>query len=81
MKPLSLQDFYLNELRKKKFTATFFLVNGFQIKGRILAFDSFSVLILAGTTQQLVYKHAISTIMPVKPLDLTALNPQKTEPS
>ncbi|MGI5892063.1 MAG: RNA chaperone Hfq [Bacillota bacterium] len=73
MKPLGLQDFYLNEIRKQNISATFFLVNGFQLKGTILAFDAFTVLLMAGNAQQMVYKHAISTIMPSRPIDLSLL--------
>jgi host factor-I protein len=75
MKPLGLQDFYLNEIRKQNISATFFLVNGFQLKGTILAFDSFTVVIMAGNAQQMLYKHAISTIMPSRPIDLNLLIP------
>ena len=73
MKTTSLQDFYLNSIRKEKLTATFFLVNGYQLKGQLKAFDSFSLMIDSDGKQQMVYKHAISTIMPVRPVDLSPL--------
>ncbi|MBI5140706.1 MAG: RNA chaperone Hfq [Nitrospirae bacterium] len=59
----SFQDAYLNQLRKDKVPMTMFLMNGVRLKGTIKAFDSFVVL-LKDATQQLVYKHAISTIVP-----------------
>lgn len=68
-----LQDRYLNSIRKEHVLATFFLINGFQMKGRVNAFDQFTVIIDSDGKQQLLYKHAISTIMPVRPIDLATL--------
>ncbi|MCL2678088.1 MAG: RNA chaperone Hfq [Clostridiales bacterium] len=65
-----LQDHFLNSLRKESIPATFFLVNGFQLKGTISAFDIFTLVINADGKQQMVYKHAISTIIPTRALDL-----------
>ena len=66
----NLQDSFLNAVRKTKNPVTLFLVNGVKLQGVITWFDSFSVLLRREGTVQLVYKHAISTIMPSLPLDL-----------
>jgi host factor-I protein len=66
----NLQDTFLNSVRKSKNPVTLFLVNGVKLQGVITWFDSFSVLLRREGTVQLVYKHAISTIMPSLPLDL-----------
>ena len=66
----SLQDTFLNTLRKHKTPTTIYLVNGVQLKGVITWFDNFSVLLRRDAHSQLVYKHAISTIMPAGPLQL-----------
>ena len=66
-----LQDVFLNAARKDKIPLTVFLVNGFQIRGTVCGFDSFTVVILSEGKQQLIYKHAISTLVPVKPLKAT----------
>ncbi len=66
----SLQDSFLNTVRKTKNPVTLFLVNGVKLQGVITWFDNFSVLLRREGTVQLVYKHAISTIMPSLPLDL-----------
>lgn len=65
----NLQDNYLNQLRKDKTPVVVYLANGVRLKGTIKGFDSF-VIVLKETTQQLVYKHAISTIIPEKDVDL-----------
>lgn len=69
-KPTSLQDTFLNQLRKTKAPVTLFLVNGVKLQGIITWFDSFSVLLRRDNHSQLVYKHAISTVMPVNPIKL-----------
>ena len=66
----NLQDNFLNSVRKTKNPVTLFLVNGVKLQGVITWFDNFSVLLRREGTVQLVYKHAISTIMPSLPLDL-----------
>ena len=66
----NLQDNFLNAVRKTKNPVTLFLVNGVKLQGVITWFDNFSVLLRRDGTVQLVYKHAISTIMPSLPLDL-----------
>jgi len=66
----NLQDIFLNALRKEKSATTLFLVNGVKLQGIITWFDNFSILLRRDTHAQLVYKHAISTIMPEKPIQL-----------
>ena len=66
----NLQDTFLNSVRKSKNPVTLFLVNGVKLQGVITWFDNFSVLLRREGTVQLVYKHAISTIMPSLPVDL-----------
>ena len=66
----SLQDVFLNHLRKGKLPVTIFLVNGVKLQGIITWFDNFCVLLKRDDHSQLVYKHAISTVMPVQPIQL-----------
>ena len=68
----NLQDSFLNALRRDKVVATVFLMNGFQMKGVVRAFDNFAVLLDSEGKQQMIYKHAISTITPPKPLDFSS---------
>ena len=70
MKNLNLQDVFFNQVRKDKMTVTIYLTNGFQFKGIVKGFDSFTVVLDTEGKQNLVYKHAISTIIPVKPINL-----------
>ncbi|HHU76766.1 MAG TPA: RNA chaperone Hfq [Firmicutes bacterium] len=64
--PLNLQDNFLNQIRKENIPATVFLVNGYQIKGTIRSFDNFTILLEVDGKQQMVYKHAVSTIIPFR---------------
>lgn len=66
----SVQDIFLNTIRKDKATVTVFLVNGVKLQGVVTWFDNFSILLRRDSHVQLVYKHAISTIMPSGPLNL-----------
>ncbi len=66
----NLQDMFLNNLRRAKMPVTMFLVKGVKLQGIITWFDNFSVLLRRDGQAQLIYKHAISTIMPAQPLDL-----------
>jgi host factor-I protein len=66
----SVQDVFLNKIRKEKMTVTVFLVNGVKLQGVVTWFDNFSMLLRRESHVQLVYKHAISTIMPGGPLNL-----------
>ena len=69
-KPQNLQDTFLNHVRKQKIPVTVFLVNGVKLQGIITWFDNFCVLLRRDGLSQLVYKHAISTIMPGTPVTL-----------
>ena len=69
-KSQSVQDVFLNNIRKSKMPVTVFLVNGVKLQGIITWFDNFSVLLRRDAHSQLVYKHAISTIMPGAPVQL-----------
>lgn len=62
---INLQDVFLNSVRKENATVVIYLVNGFQIRGTVIGFDNFTVIIENDAKQQLVYKHAISTIAPI----------------
>ncbi|KJS81705.1 MAG: RNA-binding protein Hfq [Peptococcaceae bacterium BICA1-8] len=63
---MNLQDAFLNQVRKENVPVTIFLVNGFQLKGSVKGFDNFTVILEVEGKQQMVYKHAISTIAPAK---------------
>lgn len=65
----NLQDNYLNSLRKEKIPVVVYLTNGVRLKGTIKGFDNF-VIVLKEASQQLIYKHAVSTIIPEKDVDL-----------
>jgi host factor-I protein len=69
---VNLQDTFLNQARKENMLTTVFLVNGYQIKGVIRSFDNFTVLLEVDGKQQLVYKHAVSTIIPMRNINLQA---------
>jgi host factor-I protein len=69
-KSQNVQDVFLNHIRKNKTPVTIFLVNGVKLQGVITWFDNFSVLLRRDAHSQLVYKHAISTIMPAAPVQL-----------
>ena len=71
-KTQNLQDAFLNQLRREKINLTVFLVNGFQMHGVIRAYDGFTVVLDSDGRQQLIYKHAISTIIPPKPVEYSA---------
>jgi len=69
----NLQDIFLNTLRKSKTPVTMFLVKGVKLQGIITWFDNFSVLLRRDGQSQLIYKHAISTVMPAHPIDLSEI--------
>ncbi|MCR9176084.1 MAG: RNA chaperone Hfq [Alphaproteobacteria bacterium] len=69
-KSQSVQDVFLNKIRKDKTPVTIFLVNGVKLQGIVTWFDNFCVLLRRDAHSQLVYKHAISTIMPSQPVQL-----------
>ena len=64
------QDVFLNQARRERTPLTVFLVNGFQMRGTVTGFDSFTVVLMSEGKQQMIYKHAISTIAPVSSIDL-----------
>ena len=66
--PMNLQDAILSEVRRDKVPVTLFLMNGFQLRGTVTGFDSFVVVLVSDGKQQMIYKHAISTLAPMKPL-------------
>ena len=71
---INLQDAILKEVRRDRVPVTLFLMNGFQLRGVITGFDSFVVLLVSeGNKQQMIYKHAISTLAPMKPLKAAAV--------
>ncbi len=70
-KTQNLQDMFLNQARKEKLAVTMFLMNGFQLRGVIRGFDGFTVILDSDGRQQMIYKHAISTIMPAEPVKLS----------
>ena len=75
----NLQDAFLNHIRKNKVSVTIFLVNGVKLQGVVTWFDNFCVLLRRDGQSQLVYKHAISTIMPSTPISL--YEPEETPAS
>ena len=66
--PINLQEAILREVRAERTPVTLFLMNGFQLRGTITGFDSFVVVLVTEGKQQMIYKHAISTLAPMKPL-------------
>ena len=66
--PINLQEAILREVRAERTPVTLFLMNGFQLRGIITGFDSFVVVLVTEGKQQMIYKHAISTLAPMKPL-------------
>lgn len=78
-KKQNLQDVFLNEVRKTKTPVTVFLVNGVKLQGIITWFDNFCVLLRRDGQEQLVYKHAISTVMPSGPINLFVADKEDSE--
>ena len=68
VKIINLQDSFLNQVRKENLAVIIHLINGFQLKGNVKGFDNFTVILETAGKQQLVYKHAISTITPARPM-------------
>ena len=67
---INLQDIFLNQARKEKIPITVFLTNGFQFKGMVRGFDEYTVIVDSDGKQELIYKHAISTIIPSRPVSI-----------
>ncbi len=70
-KAQNLQDIFLNQARRERIMVTVFLVNGFQLRGTVRGFDSFVVFVDSDGKQQMIYKHAISTIAPARTIAMT----------
>ena len=71
MPKANLQDLFLTRARRDRVPVTLFLMNGFQLRGTLTGFDAFVVVLDSEGRQQVIYKHAISTIAPISPVDLT----------
>ena len=70
MQKANLQDIFLTKVRKQAVSVTVFLMNVFQLRGVITGFDSFSLVLDSDGRQQFIYKHAVSTIVPLRPISL-----------
>ncbi len=75
---INLQDVFLNQVRKEHTPITIYLVNGFQLKGLVKGFDNYTIVLDNEGKQQLVYKHAVSTIMPIKPINFPFTDNNRT---
>ncbi len=67
---INFQDMFLNRARKENLEITIFLVNGYQLKGIVKGFDNYTIILEIDTKQQLIYKHAVATIVPVNSMKL-----------
>ncbi len=76
---INLQDVFLNNVRKENISITIFLVNGYQLKGFVKGFDNYTIVLDAEGKQQLIYKHAISTISPSKQVSFLNKNTFKEQ--
>lgn len=65
---INLQDGFLNQVRKEGIAVTIYLINGFQLRGLVKGFDNFTIILDSDGKQEMVYKHAVSTIMPARVL-------------
>ena len=70
-KTQNLQDLFLNQTRRERQVVTLFLMNGFQMRGIVRGFDNFTVVLDTDGKQQMIYKHAISTLVPGKTVDMS----------
>ena len=68
----NLQEAILKEVKREKVPVTLFLMNGFQLRGVVTGYDSFVVMLVTDGKQQMIYKHAISTLVPIRPLKAAA---------
>jgi host factor-I protein len=75
---VNLQDTFLNQLRKENVQVTIFLVNGFQLRGIVRGFDNYTVFLEYDGKQQLIFKHAISTVAPMRPVSLNFLTAEES---
>lgn len=69
---INLQDTFLTRIRRNKTNVTLFLMNGYQLRGVVTGFDAFVVVLMTDSKQQVIYKHAISTIVPERAISLEA---------
>lgn len=76
---MNIQDVFLNQLRRERIFLTLYLTNGFQLKGIIKGFDNFVIVLETEGRQQVIYKHAISTISPLQKVDLIFKEETKPE--
>jgi host factor-I protein len=76
----NLQDIFLTQVRRERRSVTMFLMNGFQMRGYVTGFDAFTVVLSSDGKQQVVYKHAISTIVPEHPIPLIQDRDSEMEP-
>lgn len=72
---INLQEAILKEVRRDRIPVTLFLMNGFQLRGVVTGYDSFVVVLVSEGKQQMIYKHAISTLAPMKPLKAVTPTP------
>lgn len=75
----NLQDSFLNQVRRDNISVTIYLVNGFQLKGLVKGFDNFTIILDSDGRQQMVYKHAISTIIPAVKVETLFSRPEFKE--
>lgn len=66
---INIQDTFLNKVRKDNSLITIYLINGFQLKGKVKAFDNYTIVLESDGNQNMIYKHAISTIIPSQQID------------
>ncbi len=76
---INLQDVFLNQVRKDHIPITIYLVNGFQLKGFVKGFDNYTLVLDSDGKQHLIYKHAVSTISPLKTVNFTSASNKKTD--
>jgi len=69
---INIQETFLTKAKRERLPMTVFLMNGFQLRGVLTGFDAFAVILDSDGKQQMIYKHAISTIVPVRPVDMAA---------
>lgn len=75
MHKTNIQDLFLSRVRRSRTNVTMFLMNGYQLRGTISGFDQFVVVLISDNKQQVIYKHAISTITPERPISLEPDSP------
>ncbi len=75
----NLQDVFLNQVRKDRTPITIFLVNGYQLRGLVRGFDNYIIILDSDGKQQMVYKHAVSTISPLTPVRFVAAETEETD--